>query len=90
MNDSNNKPHALGAKMRLTAVITMPDGTEVKKEMEIGDLPSDMDFRSVDGFRQGFDKYERPVVEARNRICEEVTAEYLETLSKKTRDKPKG
>lgn len=52
----------LSAKLEFTARITLPDGTVIEKVIEAdGGIPSaeEMDFHTLNGFRQSFDKYER-------------------------------
>lgn len=71
------------ARLELTATITMPDGTVVERKVSVDDLPGDIDTCSIEGFRRDFDKYEKPVVEARNRVCDDITAGYLEELKKR-------
>lgn len=88
--EQNKEIKALGAKMKFTAEIELEDGTIVKKVVEVdGGVPSEkeMDLTSIDGFLKSFDKYERGVIEARNRIAEEITEEYFNALSKKKTDK---
>lgn len=92
-NKDNNTPagkEQLSAKLEFTARITLPDGTVIEKVIEAdGGIPSaeEMDFHTLDGFRRSFDKYERAAIDARNRVCKELTDDYVKELSKKRQGK---
>lgn len=83
MDYHNNNKQTGKARLELTATITMPDGTVVERKVSVDDLPGDIDTCSIEGFRRDFDKYERPVVEARNKVCDDITTRYLEELKKR-------
>ena len=90
-NKDNNIPaekKQLSAKLEVTARITLPDGRVIEKVVEAdGGVPSaeEMDFHTLDGFRQSFDRYEKAIIQARNRVCKDLSDEYMSELSKKTK-----
>lgn len=80
-DNSNNKP-----VVEFSARITMPNGQIIKKTVSsTGDFPSpeDFDLSTRDGFLADFDALEKAVLEARNKIGEEISGEFLEHASKK-------
>lgn len=94
MNSKDNSIPAekkqLSAKLEFTARITLPDGRVIEKSIEAdGGVPSaeEMDFYTLDGFRESYALYERAAIDARDRVCKELTDEYINELSKKTKDK---
>lgn len=87
-DNSNNKPI-----LEFSARITMPDGQVVEKNVTtIGDFPSpeDFDLSTRDGFLADFDAFEKAVLEARNKIGEEISNEFLNSSSKKNSPKQKS
>lgn len=80
-DNNNNKP-----VVEFSARITMPDGQIIEKTVSsTGDFPSpeDFDLSTRDGFLADFDALEKAVLEARNRIGEEISGEFLDHASKK-------
>lgn len=92
MNNSsdknNNKP-----VVEFSARITLPDGRVIEKTVSTtGDFPSpeDFDLSTREGFLADFDALERAVLEARNKIGEEISNEFLKDSSKKNSTKHKN
>ena len=74
------------AKLEFIARITTPDGKVIEKKVEATDgipAPDDLDFSTKEGFLTSFDAFEKVTLEARNRIGEEISEEYLEEAAKK-------
>lgn len=85
---NNNKP-----VVEFSARITMPDGRIIEKTVSTeGDFPSpeDFDLSTREGFLADFDALERAVLEARNKIGEEISNEFLKDSSKKKSTKHKN
>lgn len=85
-NPTSSEKKQLSAKLEFTARITLPDGRVIEKVIEAdGGVPSadEMDFHTLDGFRQSFDRYEKAILKARDKACKELTDEYMNELSKK-------
>ena len=79
--DKNNKPI-----VEFSARITLPDGQVIEKTVSTtGDFPSpeDFDLSTREGFLADFDALEKAVLEARNKIGEEISGEFLKDSSKK-------
>lgn len=74
-----------GAKLEFVARITLGDGTVIEKVEASNPIPSpeDIDLHSVNGILSSFDKYEKAAVEARNKVCDGITEEYLKEAAKK-------
>ena len=69
-------------KVRFVAEIVDDDGNVVKSPVEVEtDVPDVTEFREPGEFYQVFDRFERPVIEARNQIAAEIGKEYLEEAS---------
>lgn len=65
-------------KIRLYAEIIDDNGNKVTKPIEVeAAIPDIKEFGNQDEFCQIFDRYERPVLEARNQLGREITNEYL-------------
>ena len=79
------------SKIRFTAEIESPDGSIVKRTVEVDskDIPSleDFDLSSKKGFLNDFDKLEKAVLEGRNKIGEEIANAYLKESGKKNTSK---
>jgi hypothetical protein len=78
------------AKLEFIARITTPEGKVIERKVEAIDgipAPDDFDFSTKEGFLTTFDDYEKATLEARNRIAEEITDEYLGEASKKNEKK---
>jgi hypothetical protein len=74
------------AKLEFVARITMPDGKIIEKKVEASDgipSPDDFDFSTKEGFLTSFDAFEKVTLEARNRIGEEISEDYLAEVIKK-------
>ncbi len=66
-------------KVRFIAEIVDDNGDVTKAPVSIEtDVPDITEFSSPSEFYKVFDRFERPVIEARNQIAEEVTKDYLE------------
>jgi len=79
------------AKLEFVAKITMPDGEVIEKTVEAAEgIPAheEFDFSTKDGFLTSFDAFEKVTLDARNKIGEEIAAEYLERISKKNQKTP--
>ena len=78
-SDKNNKPI-----VEFSARITLPDGQVIEKTVSTtGDFPSpeDFDLSTREGFLADFDALEKAVLEARNKIGEEISGEFLKNSS---------
>lgn len=87
-DNNNNKP-----VVEFSARITMPDGQIIEKTVSsTGDFPppEDFDLSTRDGFLADFDALEKAVLEARNKISEEISGEFLDHASKKNSPAQKG
>ena len=76
------------SKLEFIARITMPDGKVIERRVDADDripAPDDFDISSKEGFLESFDVLEKVTLEARNKIAEDITAAYLEELSKKNK-----
>ena len=79
--------------MEFSARITLPDGEVIEKTVSTtGDFPSpeDFDLSTREGFLADFDAFEKAILEARNRIGEEISGEFLKDSSKKNSPKHKN
>jgi len=66
-------------KVRFTAEIVDDDGEVRKAPVRAeADVPEITEFTSPSEFYKVFDRFERPVIEARNQVAAEVTKDYLE------------
>ena len=66
-------------KIRLMAEITDDSGKKVVAPIEIErEIPSVEEFGELPGFYETFDRYERPVLDARVELMEELTRKYLD------------
>lgn len=66
-------------KLQITAEIVDENGATVVKQIEKeAEVPELAEFGEPGQFYETFDKYEQPVIRARNELLEEVTKEYLE------------
>jgi hypothetical protein len=74
------------AKLEFVARITMPDGRVIEKTVEASDgipAPDDFDISTKEGFLTSFDAFEKVTLDARNKIGDAISEEYLEEVSKK-------
>ncbi len=66
-------------RVRFIAEIVDDERTEKKSPVSVEvDVPDIAEYSSPSAFYKVFDRYERPVIEARNQIAAEITKEYLE------------
>jgi len=66
-------------KVRFTAEIVDDDGEVRKAPVSAeADVPEIREFSSPSEFYKVFDRFERPVIEARNQVAAEVAKDYLE------------
>lgn len=66
-------------RVRFIAEIVDDEGKVKKAPVSVEtDVPDIVEFTSPSEFYKVFDRFERPVIEARNQIAEEVTKDYLE------------
>lgn len=87
-DNNNNKP-----VVEFSARITLPNGQVIEKTVTTtGDFPSpeDFDLSTREGFLADFDALEKAVLEARNKIGEEISNEFLKDSSKKNSPKHKS
>lgn len=74
------------AKLEFIARITTTDGNVIEKSVEAAGgipAPDDFDTTTKEGFLASFDAFEKATLEARNKIGEAITEEYLGDVSKK-------
>lgn len=71
-------------KLRLMAEITDDNGNKVVAPVEIErEIPDTEEFGDPEKFYEVFDRNERPALEARSELMEEMTKEYLEQAALK-------
>jgi hypothetical protein len=73
-------------KLEFVARVTMPDGKVIERSVDADDgipAPDDFDTSSKNGFLESFDVLEKVVLDARNKIAEDITDAYLKEVSKK-------
>ena len=63
-------------KVKFTAELIDESGNKIVKEIE-REIPNINEYGKPEEFYEIFDRYEKPVIEARNQIAEEITQEYL-------------
>ena len=68
-------------KIRFKAEIIVEDGNIITKEIET-EVPSVTEFGNREMFYEVFDRFEKPVIEARNQIGQELTEAYFEEAVK--------
>jgi hypothetical protein len=74
------------AKLEFIARITTPDGKVIERKVEAKDgIPAldAFDLSSRQALLESFDAYEKAALEARNKIAEDITGEYLAAVAKK-------
>ena len=79
-------------KLEFIARITTPDGKVIERKVEAdGGIPASEDFDMLTqiGFLESFDTVEKTALAARNKVGEEIMAEYLAEVSKKNEKKKK-
>ncbi len=80
-------------RVRFIAEIVDNDGKVMKAPVSVEtDVPDITEFTSPSEFYKVFDRFERPVIEARNQVAAEVTKDYLEEAAflKYGGNEPKG
>ncbi len=66
-------------KVRFIAEIIDENGGAVKAPVTVEtDVPDTSEFTDPSQFHQVFDRFEKPVIEARNQIASEIAKDYLE------------
>ena len=69
-------------KVRFIAEIVDDKGDVVKAPVKIEtDVPDILEFTDPMEFYQVFDRFERPVIEARNQLAAEIAKDYLDEAS---------
>ncbi len=69
-------------KVRFIAEIINDEGKVMKAPVRVEtDVPDITEFSSPSEFYRVFDRFERPVIEARNQIASEVAKDYLEEVA---------
>ena len=82
----SNKKKKDTTRIEFVARITMPDGSVIERGVTAADTipaPDDFDTSSKNGFLDSFDVLEQAILEARNKIAQEVTEAFLDEVSKK-------
>ena len=90
MENKNEQASANGAKLELVARITLPDGRVIEKMVEAeGGIPSPDEFDITDGgrFLTTFDRFERSVIDARDRLSKSIGDTMSEELKQKANHK---
>ena len=68
-------------KIRFIAEITDEQGKLLKVPVNVEtEVPEITEFENPEDFYETFDKFEKPVIEARNQIAQEITKDYLEEI----------
>jgi hypothetical protein len=73
-------------KLEFIARVTTSDGKVIERKVEAKDgIPTldAFDLSSRQAFLESFDAYEKAALEARNKIAEDITGEYLAAITKK-------
>lgn len=66
-------------KVRFVAEILDEDGNPIKVPVKVEtDVPDVSEFTSPREFYKVFDRFEQPVIEARNQIASEIARDYLD------------
>ena len=75
----NTERVAVEMKVRFVAEIVDDNGKSVKAPVTVEtDVPDVTEFTSPSEFYKVFDRFERPVIEARNQIASEIAKDYLD------------
>lgn len=88
MEEKEKDIQANGAKLEFMARMTLPDGRVIEKMVEVdGGIPSPDEFDMTDKYKflTTFDRYERGVIDARDRLTKSITEAISDEL-KKTKD----
>ena len=66
-------------KVRFVAEILDENGNPIKVPVKVEtDVPDVSEFTSPEEFYKIFDRFEKPVIEARNQIASEIARDYLD------------
>ena len=66
-------------KVRFIAEIVDDEGKIIKAPVSVEtEVPNVTEFSSPSDFYAVFDRFEKPVIEARNQIAQEITKDYLD------------
>ena len=87
MENNKEQASANGAKLDLVARITLPDGRVVEKKVEaVGGIPAPEEFDTSDrdGFLATYDRFERSVIDARDRLSKSIGETISDELKKTT------
>ena len=84
MEHKDEKTVVKGAKLELTARFILPDGRVIERQATADEIPSleEYDMGDVDKFLATYDKYERGVIDARNRLTQSMTDAISDELKK--------
>ena len=80
-------------KVRFVAEILDENGNPIKVPVKVEtDVPDVSEFTSSGEFYKVFNRFEKPVIEARNQIASEIAQEYLDEAAflKEGKKKPEG
>lgn len=80
-------------KVRFVAEILDDNGNPIKAPVKVEtDVPDVSEFTTPAEFYSVFDRFEKPVVEARNQIASEIARDYLDEAAflKDRENKPEG
>ena len=69
-------------KVRFVAEIIDENGKTIKAPVKVEtDVPDISEFTTPEEFYSVFDRFEKPVIEARNQIASEIARDYLDEAS---------
>ena len=86
MEKNKEQASANGAKLELVARVTLPDGRVVEKTVEAdGGIPApeEIDISDRDRFLATYDRFERSVIDARDRLSKSIGETMSEELKKR-------
>ncbi len=90
MDKKKEQAPANGAKLELVARITLPDGRVVERIVEAGGgipAPEEFDTSDMDRFLATYDRFERSVIDARDRLSKNIGETISDELKKTTAPK---
>ena len=83
MENKKEQAPANGAKLELVYRFTLPDGRVVEKMVDTGiPAPDEFDITDKDRFLTTFDRFERSVIDARDRLAKSIGKTMSEELKK--------
>ena len=83
MENKKEQAPANGAKLELVYRFTLPDGRVVEKMVDTGiPAPDEFDITDKDRFLTTFDRFERSVIDARDRLGKSIGKTMSEELKK--------